>query len=137
MIDDAFKLIEDKFGRSFREESDKINRDFKDVISSVYVYPPEGESGAKYSCIGIDVVFTNLKDDATDNIRLELFLREDKSNLETDMSVVWGYPTGGRVAAIFPQLALLTEENIAKLQKEFPEMVQKLREAIRDFPTGK
>lgn len=137
MISNKFRQIEGLFLETFQKESDRINSDFRKVISSLYVYPPEGQPFPRNCCIGIDVVFQDADPDKTDNICLELYIDEHNRNLEMNLSVVWGHPTGERVGRMFSEAVEVTDENLNLVQEKLPDMIEKLRQSIQSNPNGK
>jgi len=136
MIAEKFSLIEAMFADNFRKESEKINRDFSDIVSSVYLYSPEDEEASVNCCIGIDVIFQNVSENNSDNLSLQLDV-EKRVEPKMNVRIAWGHPTGEKVSKMFEEPVVVTENNLKIVQDKLPEMIEKLRKSIQDNPNGK
>jgi hypothetical protein len=131
-----FELVKNLFGKYFHSESDRINSDFKNIISTVYSYEPGELQGMRSCCIGIDVVFHITVEDNSDSLSFKIYL-EQEQRLEMNAHIIWGHPTGELVAKMFEEPIVFNETNLKLVQARMPKMIERLREEIRDNPNGK
>ncbi len=136
MMTDSFTLIQDLFMDYFHTENEAINRDFKHIISSIYIYPPRVKLEPKSCCIGLDVIFRHCIGNKSDSLALELYI-EDRQGLETNVTIGWGHPTGERVGKMFTEAVEVTDENLKIIKDKLPSLIEKLRQEIKDNPNGK
>lgn len=135
MIEDKFKIIENLFADLLKEEANKINKDFKDLICISYIYPPNDEQEFKNCTLGLDVVLHKADLDKADNLFLEIYIEERENALGINARVVWGSPLG-KIQSIFKYPVPVTEENLVVVKEKLPYLISKLRETIRDNPNG-
>jgi hypothetical protein len=120
----------------FRKESDRINADFEDIVASVYIWEPEKLEDGVSGYIGIDVLFQIVAEDNSDNLFLQIDVVE-RQDIEISVRAAWGYPSGEIVELMFDEPILVNETNLKLAQTRMPEMIERLRQEIRENPRGK
>jgi hypothetical protein len=136
MIEDKFELIKTLFIDFFNEEANKINKNFKDLICIVYVYPPNSEAQFPNCALGLDVVLHNADLDKADNLCLEIYIENSKNKIFMSVKIVWGHPSGKVAGRIFERPIEVNEENLTIVREKLPNLVSKLREQIQKNPRG-